>query len=144
MNVTVKDLIENSDILTEANSYGFCDWFCNDRTLKKRAIKLIPAIKFLVKQGIINPEKTLITFKNCCPINGLLYDIIFFSDLSDNTLGGLSTRSGHYRLEKKCEIWYNENNNTVFKKYTNWKELKKNIKSNDDNIKDELIRFFKK
>jgi len=114
--------------------YNFYDWFCNKKTLKRRMMTLIPKLKFLVKENILNPDKVYVNFKNTKSINGLNYDEIRVFALDDGTyLGGFCPVNGIYLNDKfKCNVWINENKEIKNKKFRTWTDFKKEIKNNSE------------
>jgi len=134
INKFLENPVENSD-----NCFNFYDWFCKDSTLEKRMLALVPKLKFLVKEGIINGDTNYVWFKNNCPVNGSLYDDIRISNLDKDFLGGFCPTSGH-NIKDKCAVWTLKGE---FKEYNfkNWSAFKKEIKSNTD-LRNILINNF--
>lgn len=134
----LKNPIKNSDEYS-----NFYDWFCSSRSLSSRMLKLVPKLKFMVDQGIIDAEKSYVWFKNNYPLVGQLYDDIRISALNyeNDYLGGLTPHSGHKLDEYKCVVWTlnGEFKERVFK---NWSAFKKEVKENVK-FKNELITLFK-
>ena len=129
ISIFLEDPIANSD-----NCSNFYDWFCKDSVLEKRMLRMIPKIKFLVKEKIINPETTSIMFKNNCPCNGSLYDDMRFCDLENNYLGGICPTTGH-KAENLTSIWYciaDVNSNFNMEEFSDWSTFKKLVKSDAD------------
>jgi len=123
INKFLENPVENSD-----ECFNFYDWFCNDKTLEKRMKALVPKLKFLVKEGIINGDTNYAWFKNNCPLIGSLYDDIRISRLDDDFLGGFCPRSGH-NVEDKCTVWVLKDE---YKEYNfkDWSTFKKEVKTN--------------
>ena len=119
---------------------NFYDWFCKDSSLEGKAKTLLKKVEFLVNQGLINPDKTEVWFKNNCPIDGSLYDDIRFNDIDGNYLGGICPRSGH-KVKEKCSIWFVNpySNKTIL----NWNEFKKEVKNNEMFREEIKNRFYK-
>ena len=58
--------------------FGFYDWFCSDKSLQTRSKNLLTKANKVVKLLGLNPDEITILFKNCCPVNGPTYDLIWF------------------------------------------------------------------
>ena len=106
-------------------------------------LKQVPKLKFLVKEGILDPDKVTVWFKNNCPAYGSLYDDIRINAIDDEEtyLGGFCPVTGHKDMENKCDIWTLKNGfePTEFKTWTDFKKEVKNNKS----FKKELIEKFR-
>lgn len=123
--------------------YNFYDWFCKDATLEKRFKSLLSKVKFLVQEGIINPDKTTVWFKNNCPCYGSLYDDIRFNALDEKEtyLGGFCPKSGHHNVENKCNIFLINRGINDRYEFVNWSEFKKEVKRNPE-LKSALVEHF--
>jgi len=130
---TIREFLENP-VLNSDKFYGFYDWFCSTKALEKRMLALVPKVKFLVKEGILDQDNTYIWLKNNCPFTGSLYDDIRISTIKDDEfLGGFCPRSGH-KTELKCSVWTLKGEYKPYDfKHENFNELK-----------DKLINLFKK
>lgn len=92
----------------ESSCYNFYDWFCSDRVLKAKAIKLFNQTKrFLKANPQIDPEAHCVFFKNNCPGIGSLYDDFRICDIENGDV--------QYIVTNKCshtgmaEIWGRSN-----------------------------------
>lgn len=131
MNISISEFLKDPENNSD-NYYGFYDWFCSDNSLKRRMLALVPKLKFLVKEGIVNPDNTYVWFKNNCPCDGTLYDDMRFSTLNDSTfLGGICPKSGHYSVEDEASIWFIQPRFEQFN-FSNWSSLKKEIQTNPE------------
>ena len=121
----LEDPIKNSD-----ECFNFFDWFCDEKSLEKRMLNLVPKLKFLVKEGILDPDKVKVNFKNNYPVHGSLYDDIRITaiDDEDKYLGGICPRTGHNK-KNKCEIWVIRPRFEQLE-FKNWTEFKKEVKRN--------------
>jgi len=129
-----------ADTTKHDSCYNFYDWFCKDASLKRRMESMIPKLRFLVNEGIIDGDTCYFWLKNNCPVQGSLYDDLRISRISDNEfLGGFCPKTGH-NIENKCSVWTLENG---FKEYDfkNWMEFKKEIKRNKS-FKQKLSKSF--
>lgn len=139
INEFLENPVENSD-----KFFNFYDWFCKDSTLEKRMLSLVPKLKFLVKEGIIDGESNYVWFKNNCPCDGSVYDDIRISTLDkENTfLGGFCPKTGHNNIEEKCSVWWFKEGELVTKNFKNWNTFKKEVKTNPE-FKAELVKAYK-
>ena len=126
INEFLKNPIENSD-----DCSNFYDWFCGEQTLEKRMLSFVPKLKFLVKEGIIDGDKTYVWFKNNCPMSGHTYDDMRISSLNENNdfLGGFCPRTGHYGVEKKCTVWTLDCGLVQYD-FDTWADFKREVKKN--------------
>ena len=142
MNFSINTLLADPELIEKTPCSLFYDWFCNKHTLPRRAKAMIPKIKFLVDQGIINGETTYVWFKNNCPVSGSTYDDMRFSSLisDDVYVGGVAPRLGYDRCENRAMMWYFEGKEReiVQCEFKNWRELKRAIKNNTDQLRDKL------
>ena len=141
MKVSINKFLENPNDNVDDN-YNFYDWFCSNLKLQSRMMTLVPKLKFLVKEGIIDGDNDYVWFKNNCPVEGSLYDDIRISSLNgDNYKGGFCPKSGHH-IDMKCSVWMIDKNND-FKEieFKNWASFKKEIKT-DSNLKNQLKIHF--
>jgi hypothetical protein len=82
--------------------HGFHDWFCKDSTLYNRSQKLLKQSNDFCNALGIDKTKVSVSFKNCAPMFGQLYDLIWLYDIeSDQGLMTIVPKSGH---TGKCEI----------------------------------------
>lgn len=59
------------------------DWFCKDRELPKRGKRLAQILAFFVGREKLDDKylaNKYVFFKNCCPVNGKLYDQVSICD----------------------------------------------------------------
>ena len=138
MKISIKTLLENpKKLIAEDKCKFFYDWFCADYALEQRANRFIPKLKFLVKIGIVDPDKMYVWFKNNCPLYGTIYDDMRFSLLeSEDFCGGICPKTGHINQELKAQLWYFDKDKKI--KYVNasdWSELKKQLKTDPELVK---------
>ena len=138
--ITLREFLENPVENSDSCS-NFYDWFCSDKTLENRMLAMVPKLKFLVKEGILNPDKVTVWFKNNCPCDGSLYDDFRINAINEDEtfLGGFCPKTGH-DVENKCSVWTLE---PEFKQieFLNWLEFKKEVKNNKE-FKEILIKNF--
>jgi hypothetical protein len=111
MNMSIVSVLENSDeFLSDGNSFGFYDWFCNTSSLERRAKSLLNKFKKIKDSKKINKETMYIWFKNNCPCVGKLYDDFRISDLvSGDVIFTVTPSSGHESNYGEAELWGREN-----------------------------------
>jgi len=159
-NFSIRQFISDPDNNRDS-CWNFYDWFCKDNSLERRARSFIPKLKFLVKEGILDPDNLYAWFKNNCPCVGNLYDDVRISTIDDDNrfLGGFCPRSGHanrrsrYSWEeesketpKLCTVWWFENQeasteNLIERKFETWSDFKRELKSNPE-FRSELKKAF--
>ena len=102
------------------------DWFCSDEALINRGKKLISRLKSIVKankrwENIGNFE---VSFKNCCPVNGMLYDTILLHNNDSDDFIQVTPCIGHYNKDffKKSEVWVDDKQQIIgaWKEVLNW------------------------
>ena len=83
--------------------YGFYDWFCSDQSLINRSKRLLTKANKVVKMLGLDPDDVTVAFKNCCPVNGPTYDLIWFINIHSNEhLFTLVPKCSH---SEKCELY---------------------------------------
>jgi len=113
------------------NYFYFFDWFCNNSSLKNKAVSLMPkVIKFSEIMGV-DLDKHYVIFKNNCPFNGTLYDDFRICDIKEeDVIWTVIPKSGH-RCEDGLvsEVWgrINEFQGPI-QKAESWKTLLTKIK----------------
>ena len=118
VNQFLSDPINNSD-----SCFNFFDWFCRDKSLKNRMLKLKSKLAFLVKCKIIDGDKTYVLFKNNCPCDGDLYDDLRIIDIeSDEMICGLAPSVGYTNKKGACEFWsYNDTGVLIEQSFDSYK-----------------------
>jgi hypothetical protein len=84
--IKVRDWIDNfvdgrydePDFKTQCDA-GWYDWFCSDKSLKNKTVKMGNIIKGITNEDIL--ENMYVFFKNNCPMEGRLYDQFKFCDI---------------------------------------------------------------
>ena len=139
MKVSINKFLENPKVNVDKNN-NFSDWFCNKKALKGRMLALVPKLKFLVKEGIIDGDFYSVSFKNNSPIKGSLYDDIRILRLDNGKeIGCFCPKSGH-KVQNKCFVWTFDNE-FITRSFKNWSEFRKKIKT-DKTLRDELASHF--
>lgn len=92
----------------ESWCFNFYDWFCQDKSLKRKARKLFSKTRTFVRKFNIDLDSTYVFFKNNCPMGGSLYDDFRICDIkSGNVIYTVTPKCGHNGM---AEIWGQENN----------------------------------
>jgi hypothetical protein len=126
--ITVQNILDNPLLLNHDGCYSFYDWFCSDKSLENKATKLMQKVKKLVKLGVIDPEKTVVSFKNNCPVNGSLFDDLRFEDTDGNYLGVIVPSCGHDVSKGQCGVYQDIGNAQTFE---NWTQFIQYVKENN-------------
>ena len=132
MNMTINEFLANP-MATENDCFGFFDWFCTDRGLKSRMLKLKGRIAYLVKMGVVDGDKNYVILKNNCPIDGELYDDFRVIDIeTDEMICGLAPSLGYNSKKGKCEFWtFDDEGKLVETLYDSYKTFKNAVKNGD-------------
>ena len=135
MKISINDLIANPSLYNEDNFYGFYDWFANQSTLKRRMQLMMPKIKFLVKEGLVNGDTNYVWFKNNCPMSGGTYDDARISLLDDTNdfLGGFCFDNYGSHSEGKAQFWtLHADREPDMYYYDGWTYMKAALKHDED------------
>ena len=94
---------------------GWWDWFCSTKALANKTKKLYKQIIRIVEANKLSnnanfdPEKVYIRLKNCCPVDGKLYDTIciFAIDHQDSNIKKyvITPKSGHTSDNGKANLY---------------------------------------
>lgn len=132
MNMSINEFLANP-MATENDCFGFFDWFCRDKSLKRKMLALKGKVAFLVKSGLIDGDKNYVIFKNNCPGYGELYDDLRVIDIeTDEMVCGLAPKLGYDepKYKGKCEFWtFDDEGKLVEKYFDNYKTFKAAVKS---------------
>lgn len=107
-------------------SAGWHDWFCKDESLLNKTKQLGKKVIQIKDSPKIDLDKQYVFFKNCCPVNGSLYDQIKICDNETReVVYCITPKSGHKVDNGKGEVWGDENgfSEALFK--GSWDEIKK-------------------
>ena len=104
-----KGLYNNPGIDTQCEA-GWYDWFCNDKELKTKTVKLTNLLKQIMTSKKIDLDNMYIFFKNNCSGNGDLYDDFRICDIkTGNIVYTIIPASGHNSEKGKASVWGPEN-----------------------------------
>lgn len=86
-------------------SAGWYDWFCAEKSLRRKTQNLYKKVKALVKTKRIQEldlENCYVWFKNNCPMDGKLYDDIRIADIfTRDVLFTIVPKCGHRSTPKE-------------------------------------------
>jgi len=114
---------------------GFYDWFCDDKSLTSKTIKLTNKLKQVLAAAgdSIDIDKHYVFFKNNCPCNGSLYDDFRICDLeSGDVIYTIVPACGHNNTKQKvargelsgtANVWGKENDFNEALIEGNWTEV---------------------
>ena len=130
MEMTINQFLANP-MAVEDYTWRFFDWFCTDRGLKNRMMKLKGKVAFLVKSGLIDGDTHYVIFKNNCPCDGDLYDDLRVVSIdTDEIVCGLAPSVGYSNKKGHCEFWtFDEDGCAVEQNFSNYKSFKEAVKS---------------
>lgn len=100
---------------------GWYDWFCGDKELRARLLKLAPMVKLVVESEYF--DKTLpqyVFFKNNCPVDGKLYDSFSLcAKENGNVQWWISIKTGYKRGPETsvCHVRANNGFENIIKDY---------------------------
>jgi len=91
-------------------SFFFCDWFCQDKSLKRKALGLLPKVRKFVELMGIDLDTHYVWFKNNCPFYGKLYDDFRIADIANGDNQWVVTpANGHDSTLGVAEVYSREN-----------------------------------
>lgn len=113
-------VIDSSGLVGMHGCFNFYDWFCSDKALENKSIKLFKQVKTFIKHHPeINLDTHYVFFKNNCPMVGSLYDDFRIVDIeSGNVLFTVTPsrviktgnrRYAHSQRQTESEIWARSN-----------------------------------
>jgi len=105
-----------SDGRMDTGCFNFYDWFCSDKALKNKSIKLFKQVKTFIKHHPeINLDTHYVFFKNNCPMIGSTYDDFRICDIEEGNVQYTVTPSRVIKQRgretiRMAEIWGRSNN----------------------------------
>ena len=122
--MTIKDVLETP--LTDGFVCGlWYDWFCTDRALYNRGVNLLKKLNQIKNSNKFDSEKTYVFLKNCCPLDGSLYDRFSICDIeSGDVIYAVTPKSGHRCMNGKGEVYGKENDFKEPLFEGSWKDIK--------------------
>lgn len=139
--VNIKTFLENP-IENSDNCSNFYDWFCNKDSLENKMLKLVPKLKFFVKEGLVDIDENYVWFKNNCPMEGNLYDDVRFSSLAADGIinGGFCPKTGHKNKDNKFSVWGWIDGEFCEIELPSWSDFKNKIKT-DPEFKLKIVKL---
>lgn len=71
---------DSPDVITQINA-GWYDWFCKDSSLVSKTKNLGKKMMKIADSSRISKDIMSLSFKNCCPLYGSLYDCVRICDI---------------------------------------------------------------
>lgn len=88
----------------------FYDWFCKDSSLPCKAAALVSKVTRVWKSPRFDWNKVYVFFKNCCPLDGSLYDQFKLCDIeTGDVLFCVTPRGGHRVDQGKASVYGRHN-----------------------------------
>ena len=105
----------DSDGQINSGTFNFYDWFCSDKALENKSMKLFKQVKTFIKHHPeINLDTHYVFFKNNCPMIGSTYDDFRICDIEGGNVQFTVTpsrvikKSGRETI-KISEMWGRSN-----------------------------------
>lgn len=73
---------DKDDPFLDNINYYWYDWFCKDKALRNKALKLLPKVRKFAELMGIDLDTHYVWFKNNCPLYGKLYDDFRIADIA--------------------------------------------------------------
>ena len=104
---------------------GWYDWFCLDTSLVNKTRSLGKKVLTLMASEKIDTENSYVFFKNCCPMNGSLYDQFSICDMENgDVVYCVVPSNGHTVNKGRAEVWGRENDFSEPLVAGKWKDVK--------------------
>lgn len=139
-NLTIASLIANPSLAS--TNFEFYDWFAVDSSLSRRFNAILPKVKFLVKEGLVDGVANYLWCKNNAAFGGGTYDDVRFStieaDVKDSKyLGGFCFQTWGCIEGGNAFIFFIDETITEGEKmvkldFDNWSEMKKALKEDEE------------
>jgi len=102
------------------NWYPWYDWFCSEKSLVNRGIKLLTKLKSIVNSPKINQDTMYVFYKNNCPMFGSTYDDFRICDIkTGNVIYTIIPK-----IVGKSEVWGSENDFQKVLVIGTWNDVK--------------------
>lgn len=144
--LSISSLVANPSLAS--TNFEFYDWNAVDSSLERRFNAILPKVKFLVKEGLIDGDANYLWNMNVALFEGGTYDEAHISNRSAlntgkylgcfcfQTWGFIEGGTAFFTIIDKSKS--NEAEQEVKFEYENWKEMKNSLK-NDEEIR-EIVR----
>ena len=121
---TINELLATQQTKEFVESLWY-DWFCKDSSLQNKGIALLKKLNQINKSKKFDSDKTYVFFKNCCPVNGSLFDQFKICDIENGeVLYCITPKSGHTFMNGKGDVWGKENDFKEPLVEGSWKDIK--------------------
>ena len=134
---------EAKDIDTQMDA-GWKSWFCEEKALPAKTIKLGKIVKYFMNLDIVDPTKVYIFFKNNNPIQGKFHDTLYICSIEQgNVLFAITPHSG-YDDTKGWTLMFtplNDFKESYMESKTGWKYFKIMLKNEKDKLKKQITEF---
>lgn len=101
---------DKDDPFIDNINYYWYDWFCQDKSLKRKALGLLPKVKKFCDLMGIDLDTHYVWFKNNCPVFGKLYDDFRIANIaSGETIWTVSPALGYDKKYGQAEVYGREN-----------------------------------
>lgn len=112
------------------SSFFFYDWFCQDKSLKRKALGLLPKVRKFVELMGIDLDAHYVWFKNNCPLSGNLYDDFRISSVASGDNKWVVIPSSGYKKDHGVANVYNSDYGfeTPFCSAESWSTLMRTLK----------------
>lgn len=140
--LSISSLVANPSLAS--TNFEFYDWNAVDSSLERRFNAILPKVKFLVKEGLIDGDANYLWNMNVALFEGGTYDEAHISNRSAlntgkylgcfcfQTWGFIEGGQAFFTIIDKSKS--NEAEQEVKYEYENWKEMKNSLK-NDEEIR---------
>lgn len=121
----------NPDVQIQIEA-GWYDWFCNEKSLRNKTLKLAKKLKSILPSDKIDIDKHYVWFKNNCPMYGSLYDDFRIARLEDQEpLYCIIPSNGHDSIKGRCSVYDIQNPKNGDIVFNSWKELTQWFKTSE-------------
>lgn len=121
---TINEVLATPTTREFVNSLWY-DWFCKDTSLYNKGVSLLKKLNQINKSKKFDSNKTYVFFKNCCPLDGSLYDRFSICDIeTGEAIYCVTPKSGHTAHNGKGDVWGKENDFKEPLFEGSWKEIK--------------------
>ena len=151
-NLSISSLVANPSLACQTN-FEFYDWFAVNSSLERRFKAILPKVKFLVKEGLIDGDANYLWCKNNAVLFGGTYDDVRISTIATDEsesqfLGGFCFQTWDMIEGGNAFFWTidyakkGEDGITKYQ-YLNWADMKAALKS-DEALRDAVRATFNK
>lgn len=142
--VSINALLADPKGIINDKNHLFTVWTCSESALPKRALALIPKIKYLVSSGLVDGDSTYLSLANIVHGSSASYDVIHLFNIETGLfLGGICHSALIPLRYKESEIWIVDDNQKTVSSHTflSWRTLKYEL-NNDEALKSIYEKHF--